>query len=178
MAIPLGFAAKHLRFLEICEFIKQSSNKLLQRVWYSIDIYFISFDIMLYHLISFYIIYALDAHELTPSILGQVMERGLAVGATSGSVSALLLRLFATAWDPASCPACDLSCDCPLCPELPQVVLNNLDLTSVLVGIFLGLLIGPTLDFLHLVRQSWTVWLRSRLASLAAEDKQPLYCLA
>ena len=108
--------------------------------------------------------------------LGQGMDRSVAVGATSGSLTALLLRIFSAAVDPQSCPSCEFSCDCPSCLELPQLVIQGLDIYSLLIGILVGLLIGPVLDLLHLVRQSWTIWLRSKLAQLA-EDK-PLYRLA
>jgi hypothetical protein len=104
------------------------------------------------------------------------MDRSLAIGATSGSFTALLLRLFSAAVDPQSCPASDLICDCPHCLELPQLLIQGLDIYSLLIGIVVGLPIGPVLDLLHLVRQSWAVWLRSKLAQLAEE--KPLYRLA
>ena len=102
------------------------------------------------------------------------MERSLAVGATGGSVSAIFLRLLSAALD-SPAPSCDCDCgECPLCADIPSLVLQHLDLFSLFVGILVGLLIGPLLDLVQLIRQSWAVWLRSRLSQLAAEEK-PLY---
>jgi hypothetical protein len=55
-------------------------------------------------------------------------------------------------------------------------MIQKVDLFSLLLGILVGLLVGPLLDLVHLIRQSWVVWLRSRLNQLA-EDR-PLYKLA
>ena len=104
------------------------------------------------------------------------MDRSLAVGATGGSLSAILLRFLTAAFDPAHSKLPDCDCDCPLCADLPTILLQRLDLVSVLVGVLIGLLVGPLLDLLHLLRQSWSVWLRTRLAQLAEE--KPLYRLA
>lgn len=103
------------------------------------------------------------------------MERSLAVGATSGSVSAILLRLLGSVLETPALP-CECDCDCPLCTELPQLIIQKLDIFSLLIGILCGLCIGPVLDLIHLIRQSWVVWLRSRLNQLAEE--KPLYKLA
>jgi len=103
------------------------------------------------------------------------MDRSLAVGATSGSLSALLLRLLSSSLD-SPCPAFDCDCDCPACLDLPALIIQKVDLFSLLLGILVGLLVGPLLDLVHLIRQSWVVWLRSRLNQLA-EDR-PLYKLA
>ena len=88
------------------------------------------------------------------------MERNLAVGATSGSVSAILLRLLGSVLETPTLP-CDCDCDCPLCTDLPQLIIQKLDIFSLLVGILCGLCICPVLDLTHLIRQSWVVWLRS-----------------
>ena len=84
------------------------------------------------------------------------MERSLAVGATRGSF--------------------DCDCDCPVCFDFPALIIQELDIFSLLVGIICGLLIGPILDLVHLVRQSWVVWPRPRLTQLAEEG--PLCKLA
>ena len=103
----------------------------------------------------------------------KLMERSLAVGATSGSLSAILFRFLSSALD-SPCPVFD--CDCPVCSDFPALIIQKLDIFSLLVGIICGLLIGPILDLVHLVRQSWVVWLRPRLNQLAEE--RPLYKLA
>ena len=103
----------------------------------------------------------------------KLMERSLAVGATSGSLSAILFRFLSSALD-SPCPVFD--CDCPVCSDFPALIIQKLDIFSLLVGIICGLLIGPILDLVHLVRQSWVVWLRPRLTQLAEEG--PLCKLA
>ena len=99
----------------------------------------------------------------------------MAVGATSGSVSALLLKLlsFVLEADPS------LPSDCPVCPSLDVSGdwLERLDIPSLGVGLLLGLSLGPLLDLLHLVRESWRVWLKSRLVKLA-QDRGSLYKVA
>ena len=105
----------------------------------------------------------------------KLMERSLAVGATSGSLPAILFRFLSSALD-LPCPAFDCDCDCPVCFDFPALIIQKLDIFSLLVGIICGLLMGPILDLVHLVRQSWVVWLRFRLNQLAEE--RPLYKLA
>ena len=105
----------------------------------------------------------------------KLMERSLAVGATSGSLSAILFRFLSSALD-SPCPVFDCDCDCPVCFDFPALIIQKLDIFSLLVGIICGLLIGPILDLVHLLRQSWVVWLCSRLNQLAGE--RPLYKLA
>ena len=93
------------------------------------------------------------------------MERTLAVGATSGSVSALLIKLlsgFLADPSPFDCPAC------PLC--LDQWQFENLDWPSVGVGLLVGLLLGPVVDLIQLLRQRWKVWLQTRLRALDRSD--------
>ena len=101
------------------------------------------------------------------------MERSLAVGATGGSVSALILQLL------SGLITSDHSFDCPVCPTcLENFQLEQLDLPSCLVGLVIGLSLGPLLDVVHLVRQSWRVWLRSRVAALEKADRtEPYYKL-
>ena len=101
------------------------------------------------------------------------MERTVAIGATSGTFSALLLRLIS---DFANQPATSPIFECPTCPERP-FELFPLDPFSVCVGIFVGLLIGPVLDLLHLIRQSWKVWLAVRLTRLEKTPAEGRYRL-
>lgn len=105
------------------------------------------------------------------------MDRSVAaIGATSGSLSAIILRLLSefTAVDPGH------PFDCPICPELDWELprLGDLDLFSLAVGVAVGLALGPVLDLCSLLRQSWRVWLRSQLNRLAKEAGEPLYKLA
>jgi len=95
------------------------------------------------------------------------MERTLAVGATSGSISALLIRFLSGLLVeplPADCPAC------PLCFDWQW---ESLDLPSVAFGLVVGLLLGPLVDLIQLLRQSWRVWLETRLRALDRGESQP-----
>lgn len=106
------------------------------------------------------------------------MDRSVAVGATSGSFAALLVRLLTETLHSNTLPLLE----CPICPDnldwLPA--LESLDPLSVLVGLLVGLLLGPTLDLLFLGRQAWRAWIRSRLAAVARQHgtPEPLYKLA
>lgn len=103
------------------------------------------------------------------------MDRTLAVGATTGSLSALLLRLVSEFVIPDTPLA-----DCPICPELDLGALLHweaLDPISLLVGLLIGLLVGPALDLGYLIRQTWRVWLASRVQQLSTPNSS-LYKLA
>ena len=100
------------------------------------------------------------------------MEKPLAVGAASGSLSAVLIQLLSglASVDPiVGCP------DCPVCVE-QLLRWEAVDIPSLIAGLLLGLCIGPVLDLLQLLRQSWKVWLQSKLVALEKGDsKTPLY---
>ena len=85
------------------------------------------------------------------------MERSVAIGATSGSLSALVLRL---ASELLSSP---LPVDCPLCAEcldLSIFTLGSLDLPSVALGICIGVLAGPS---------TWSLLLASCFVAVLGE---------
>ncbi len=88
------------------------------------------------------------------------MDRSVAIGATSGSLSALVLRLL-TELVQSDVPAIS----CPICPELVSWFPEDLDLV-------VGLLLGPLLDIVYLLCGSWRLWIRSRLASLQHPPEQ------
>ena len=97
-----------------------------------------------------------------------------AIGATSGSVSALLLKLLSKLATP------DHPFECPTCPEFDlqdfaSLRLGDLDLFRWLVGVVLGLLLGPVLDLVHLIRHSWRIWIKTRLRHLGRDKEEPLY---
>lgn len=103
------------------------------------------------------------------------MDRTVAAGATSGSLAALLLRLVSESLH----TEIPLPLDCPLCPDFSTTLhFENLDLPSLGLGILLGLLIGPLLDCVQLVRQGWSAWLRATLRRWAREEREQLYKLA
>lgn len=98
------------------------------------------------------------------------MDRTLAVGATSGSLSALLLRVLSDSLNPSLTPF-----ECPVCPDFLHLVPWKLDITSLLLGISIGLALGPLVELLYLLRQSWRFWIQTRLLRLAKQ--QNLYRL-
>lgn len=102
------------------------------------------------------------------------MDRTVSVGAASGSLSALLVRLASEAFRSESFPVCP---DCPLCAEV-LVLPESIDLPSLCLGLLVGLSIGPILDLLHLARHSWRVWLQGKLRELAKKNPEALYRLA
>ncbi len=94
------------------------------------------------------------------------MDRPLAVGATGGSISALLLQLVAHLSSDRSTP---FSCpDCPICFD--SWVPEHIEPGSFAIGALCGLALAPVLELLHLVRQSWRAWVRSRLVALAKSE--------
>lgn len=95
------------------------------------------------------------------------MERSVAIGATSGSLSAVVLRLLTDLLH-SEVPVLD----CPVCPALVSWIPEELDLPSCLVGLLIGLLLGPLLDIVYLLRGSWRVWIRSRLAAVHPSPEQ------
>ena len=97
----------------------------------------------------------------------------MAVGATSGSFSAIAFRLL------SDFLATHPELECPICPEITHLLpdWDRLDFLSVLVGIGIGLALGPVVDFLHLLRQSWRVWIAGRLQQLG-QKSEVLYRLA
>ena len=113
-------------------------------------------------------------HLLTDRISGQVwMERAVAVSATSGSLTALLVGL---AGDFLSSEAGHF--ECPICPEVLDWSLGHfehLDLPSLCLGLLLGLCLGPILDLIYLARSSWRLWIRSRLAAVHSKSSGELY---
>ena len=100
------------------------------------------------------------------------MDRSVAaVGATSGSISALLLRLLSEGF-PANLGAPVLPCpELTLGDLLASPILERLDIGSLLFGILIGLLLGPLLDLCFLARQAWRTWIRTSLAFLAKQHK-------
>lgn len=81
-------------------------------------------------------------------------------GATGGLASwALQILREATALDPS--PA--LFDSCPICEGSAGIEIFGLQIhwASLFVGICLGLVLGPVLDCLYLLRQLWSLQLRS-----------------
>lgn len=122
--------------------------------------------------------------EVSCSVLGQEwMDRSVAaIGATSGSVSALLLRLLSEGLSTTvPFPDCPICPDCALTELLASPVFEKLDIPSLGLGLIIGLLLGPLLDICFLARQAWRAWIRNQLSAVAAAQHrraEPLYKLA
>ena len=99
----------------------------------------------------------------------------MAAGATSGSFTALILRLISDF-------AAETHLDCPLCPEqieqLGKWAFDRVDPVSLLLGVLIGILIGPLFDLIWIARQSWRSFVRSRVHRLARLSTEPHYKLA
>ncbi len=102
-----------------------------------------------------------------------MFRRPLAIGAAGGSFSSLALHFLSEAFGESSIdralfdpvPTCNLdlsSRDLPIDPR------------SVLIGIVIGLALGPLLEVVFLIRQWWTGAVRRRLLSLV-RGGAPLY---
>lgn len=145
-------------------------------------IFKICFEVSFYHHLNVYVCIDVSAYiSRAHSKFGfKLMDRALTVGAASGSFTAIgfrvLSELLRSTPPHPECPGC------PLCPELPEIPIielpERLDLASILVGIAVGLSIGPLLDLLYLLRQTWRVWIRTRLGELARRNPEGLYRLA
>lgn len=96
----------------------------------------------------------------------------LAVGAAGGSLASFLLRLAADTFTQDHPFIADTLESC-VCPALiyPSI---DLDTKSVIIGIFIGLILGPLLELLVLVRQWWAQLVRHNLVALA-RSRAPLY---
>lgn len=100
--------------------------------------------------------------------------RPLAVaGATGGFASVLLQSLRDLASHQPLGPALvEPACVCPDCESGFDLVLFgvlDLDIKSLLVGVFIGLALGPLLEVLVLLRQLWILQLRSYLRVPASQ---------
>ena len=90
--------------------------------------------------------------------------RPLSAGAVGGSLISFAAQLRQPEFTlpPASLAAALCECE--------SWEFAGLDGGSVLVGVGLGLLIGPLVDILSVARQSWRRFVRTRLQVLARQD--------
>jgi len=90
----------------------------------------------------------------------------LALSAAGGSFATLLLQLLADPFNSGNqSPAYPLDtpfCDCPSIYNRWQF---QFDLISLLLGVFIGLALGPVLECIVLIRQIWSAALRRQIAS-------------
>ena len=90
----------------------------------------------------------------------------LALSAAGGSVATLLLRLLSDTVNSGNQPTA-FNLDPPFC-DCPVALYNNwqfqIDWLSVLLGVLIGLALGPVLECIVLLRQIWGAALRRQLA--------------
>lgn len=94
----------------------------------------------------------------------QAHMRPAAIAGASGGFAGLALQLLRDAayGSVADLPP-TLAAALPDCPELRSEDFFGFDLRSLVVGVLLGLALGPLLECLVLLRQLWTLQLRSYL---------------
>ena len=94
------------------------------------------------------------------------MRRPLAIGAASGSFASLALRFLSDQLEQHqfdnSLVNSALDCVCPL--EI-STGFGELDSKSCLIGIFIGLLLGPVVDLIAFLRAWWGNWIRRRISA-------------
>ena len=106
-----------------------------------------------------------------------MFRQPLALGEAGGSLSFLGLRLFSETLlsvpDPTSVTAVpDPGCECPVLDS--SGLGGELDLRSCLIGVLVGISLGPILELLLLIRHWWTSLVRRQLQTLA-RGLRPLY---
>ena len=92
-------------------------------------------------------------------------SRPLAVGSAGGGFVAGVLHLLSEASRTSAPPAFEDICNC-LVPATSIWGLD-LDLKSLVIGVTIGYLLGPILEALVLLRQLWSLQLRSKARSCA-----------
>jgi hypothetical protein len=106
-----------------------------------------------------------------------------AIGATSGSLSALLLRLLTEGIGAPlganTFPDCPICSECTLSDLLSSPAWERIDLISLALGILVGLALGPLLDLCFLARQAWRAWIKASLSTVAKRhESESLYRFA
>ena len=97
--------------------------------------------------------------------------RPITASAASGGLAGVLISLAKEAWGPE--PWID-----PLCLAKENLFTHQFlgwdwDIKSLIVGIFIGLLLGPIIEFFHLLRQVLIIYLRRQIAWLSRAPCTP-----
>lgn len=96
-----------------------------------------------------------------------MLRRPFAVGAAGGGFSSLLLSVLTDLADrPFDSSSVSSALDC-VCPTLLSNNNLDIDLRSCLLGILIGLALGPLLEALVLLRHYWGNLVRRRFLSLS-----------
>ena len=99
------------------------------------------------------------------------MSRPLQVSLLGGSLASVAWRILEEGFQHAApglfeCP------DCPALHFLPPVV--QLDVPSLAIGVCIGLVVGPLIDLLYLLRVWWSAFVRERFR-IGRATPAPLY---
>ena len=95
--------------------------------------------------------------------------RPVALAGATGGLASWLLHFLREATSEAPLPVAGVVssfCDCVQTPTYFEFWGYNFDLVSIGVGVLLGLILGPLLDCLYLLRQLWVLHLRNQFAGL------------
>lgn len=103
-------------------------------------------------------------------------QRQLSLGVAGGSITSLLWQILRE-WPehPTIGPVIIekvghiLECDCNW---LAGIELSERDIGIFLVGLIVGIFLLPVLEFLLILRQAWTVWVRNKLLGNPISNKQ------
>lgn len=92
--------------------------------------------------------------------------RPLALAGASGGLAGWALQVLSqAALEPSPLEIVQEACNCGLDHKF-RFGGFEIDLLSVLLGVLIGLTLGPVIDCLYLIRQLWTAYLRSQFNSL------------
>ena len=97
--------------------------------------------------------------------------RPITASAASGGLAGVLFSLAKEAWGPD--PWIDPLCLAKESLFTQQFLGRDWDIKSLIVGIFIGLLLGPVIEFLYLLRQVLVFYLRRQIAWLSRAPGTP-----
>ena len=92
--------------------------------------------------------------------------RPLALAGASGGLAGWALQVLCqAAFEPSPLELVQEVCNCDLVEKF-RIWGVAIDPISVLLGILIGLALGPVIDCLYLIRHLWTAYLRSQFSTL------------
>ena len=94
---------------------------------------------------------------------GCMAHRPVAIGAASGTLSSLAWRILADTFDPITKVPEVFECQCPA--FFPDFAFD-LDLKSLVIGLLIGVALGPILELLLVLRHLWVSVIRRQLVAL------------
>ncbi len=101
------------------------------------------------------------------------MPNQVALGAAGGSFSALFLSFIRHLAFHETAPPLPLNLDC-ICPVL-GIDLDQPAIQFFLAGLLIGVLLGPAIDLLWLIRERWRRFVLANLYPTASGVNKPLF---